>query len=118
MVTITINGVRVAKGTGYKPSIKNNNDKTDTFDGPDITKDEFPEYTVGIDRIDTYNSQYERLFDKAINGDNIPIVIEDNNKVDTYTGCYLESDSGDRAPKKKLTQSLSFMASKRIRAWK
>ena len=117
-VIITINGIRVSKGTGYKPSKKNSNDKTPTFDGIDITQDEHPEYTVDVDRIDSYNSQYERLFDQAINEPNIPIVIEDNNKVDTYTGCYLESDGGNRDPKKKLTQSLSFMASNRIRDWK
>lgn len=119
MVDVYINSVRVAKGTGFKSSKKSNNDKTDTFDGPDYTHDEFPEYTVSIDRIDSYNTQYESILDKAVeaNPDGIPIVIIDGNLKYTFTGCFIESEDDSRDPKKKMTHSLSFMAKTRKKEW-
>lgn len=112
MVSIYFDGVKVAKGTGYKYSKKRNNDKTDTFDGPDYTYDENEEISVSIDRIDTYNSQYETILANAIanNPDGIPITVVDGNVTDQFTGCMIDSTEVSRDPKKKRNYSLSFTA--------
>lgn len=112
MVDILINGIRVANGTGYKASVKSNNDKTDTFDGPVYSHDEFPEISVTIDRISSYNVQYEKILADAIknNPDGIPITVKDGEIEDKFTGCFIESKDITKDPKKKRTESFSFMA--------
>lgn len=111
-VKIYINGVQVARGTGYDFDEKWDTSEEDTFDGPIYEQGEYPKYTVKISKIDTYNSQYENILRKAIDDypEGIPITVVDDNVTDIFTGCIIESRSIKRDPKKKRTVDFSFKA--------
>lgn len=119
-VLIYINGARVAKGTKYDYDFKKDNDVQDTFDGPDVAEAEYGQWTVKISRLVTFDPNFERTFENALKS-NIPIVIKDTvngqTLTDTYSSCYLDSTSGSRDPKKKLSEDLSFKSLDRTRKW-
>lgn len=112
MVNIYINGVEIARGTGYDYDEKWDTSEEDTFDGPVYDQGEFPKYTVKVSRIDTYNSQYETILKKAIDEypDGIPITVVDGNVTDHFTGCIIESRAVKRDPKSKRKIDFSFKA--------
>jgi hypothetical protein len=120
-VIILINGVKVGKGTKYTYDLKKKNDIVDTFDGPDISEDEFGQWTIKISRVLSFDPNFENNLTKALIA-NIPIVVSgtlgNKNFVDYYTGGYLDSLGGDASPGKKGTEDLSFTSLKRTRTWK
>ena len=111
-VKMYINGVQVARGTGFDFDKKWDTSEEDTFDGPIYEQGEFAKITAKISRIDTYNPQYEKILHKAIEEypDGIPITIVDGSITDIFTGCIVESESFKRDPKKKRTADYSFKA--------
>ena len=119
-VKILLNGVKVAKGTKYSWDRKISNDIQKTFDGTDIGEDDSPYYDVKVSRIVSYDPNFEKNFEAALLA-NIPIVVSDSVNghtfTDTYTGCVLDSIGGDKAPNKKSTEDLGWVAITRKREW-
>lgn len=111
-VKIYVNGVQVARGTGFDFDEKWDTSEEDTFDGPVYDQGEFPKFTVKVSKIDTYNSQYENILRKAIDEfpDGIPITVVDGNVTDIFTGCIIESRAVKRDPKSKRKVDFSFKA--------
>ena len=108
-VNIYLNGIRVARAKSFDYSVKKDNTKDITFDGMEISPAEYPEYTVKLERIHSYDPNYEASMDTALTGV-IPIVVEDGVMTYTFSGCYISDESGKRDPKTKMTVSLSFDA--------
>lgn len=119
-VKLLVNGIKVAKGTKYSWDKKISNDIQKTFDGTDIGEDESPYFDVKISRIISYDPNFESNFENAL-ASNTPIVVSDtvngHTFTDTYTGCVLDSIGDDKAPNKKATEDLAWIATGRTRVW-
>jgi len=104
--------VQLARGTSFDYEEKWDNSKEATFDGPVYDRGEFPEFTCKLSRVDTYNTQYEKIVNKAMaeHPEGIPLTVVDGPVTDIFTGCILESRSVKRDPKSKRKIDLSFIA--------
>ena len=115
-INILIDGLRVAKATKYSFDYKQANDVEDTFDGPDGTPANYGTWTVKLSRLVSYDPNFESKLAAAVApGSQIPIVIQDGNITDTYTGCMLDSISGSKDPKKAANEDYSFSSLDRTR---
>ena len=115
-INLLIDGVRVAKATKYSSSYKQKNDVEDTFDGPDGTPADYGTWTIKLSRLVSYDPQFENKLAKALQpGSKVPVVIQDNNIIDTYTGCMLDSIDGSKSPAKAANEDYSFSALTRTR---
>jgi len=108
-VNILINGVRVAKASKYGYEYTQKNDVEDTFDGPEGTPADYGTWKITLSRLVSYVADFETKLAAALQPDNeVPIVIQDKNITDTYTGCMVDSIKGSKAPNKALTEDFSF----------
>ena len=118
-VTLYINGVRVMKATKYDWEKKYSNSVEDTFDGKDISQDPFPEYSVSISRITSFNQNYESILSAAVaeNPDGIPIDIYDGGYHASFSGCTMDSQKVTGDPKKRRATDFSFTATGMTETW-